>query len=63
LFWGWLWGPVGMLLCVPVTVIAKIVLEADEDTRAFAVFLGSHRDVLALAKEQGLNLSEDERRI
>ncbi|MEM6929042.1 MAG: AI-2E family transporter, partial [Myxococcota bacterium] len=43
-FWGWLWGPVGMLLCVPLTVIAKLVLESNEDTRWVALLLGSPRD-------------------
>jgi len=27
LFWGWLWGPLGALLSVPLMVVAKIVLE------------------------------------
>jgi predicted PurR-regulated permease PerM len=43
LFWGWVWGPVGMLFCVPMTVIAKIILEQDEDTRWIAVLLGPAR--------------------
>lgn len=43
-FWGWLWGPVGMLLCVPLTVIAKLVLESNDETRWVAVLLGSPRD-------------------
>jgi len=45
LFWGWVWGPAGMLFSVPMTVIAKLVLEGSEDTRWIAVFLGSARDV------------------
>lgn len=46
IFWGWLWGPVGMLFCVPMTVIAKLFLESQEDTRWIAVFLGSPREIL-----------------
>lgn len=49
-FWGWLWGPVGMLLCVPLTVMAKLVLESNEDTRWLAVLLGSPRDVRRAAE-------------
>ena len=40
LFWGWLWGPAGMLLSVPLTVIAKILLESSEGGRPIAVLLG-----------------------
>ncbi len=41
LFWGWLLGPVGMLLSVPLTMTAKIALESREDTRWLAVLLGT----------------------
>jgi predicted PurR-regulated permease PerM len=29
-FWGWLWGPMGMLLSVPLTMIVKILLESSD---------------------------------
>lgn len=44
IFWGWLLGPVGMLLSVPLTIIARIALEASENGRKIAVILGDGRD-------------------
>ena len=41
LFWGWLLGIVGMLLSIPLTMMAKIVLDANENTRWIAVLLGT----------------------
>ncbi|MBV24617.1 MAG: hypothetical protein CME12_00670 [Gemmatimonadetes bacterium] len=39
LFWAWVWGPVGALLAVPLTMIVKIMLENIEDLRWVAVLL------------------------
>jgi AI-2 transport protein TqsA len=46
LFWGWVWGPVGMLLSVPLTVILKIALEHSDDFRWMAILLGPRGDRL-----------------
>jgi predicted PurR-regulated permease PerM len=40
IFWGWVWGPLGMLLSVPLTVIVKIALEHSSSMRGLAVLLG-----------------------
>ncbi len=39
-FWGFVWGPVGMLLSVPLTMAVKIALENNEDLKWIAVLLG-----------------------
>jgi predicted PurR-regulated permease PerM len=39
-FWGWILGPVGMLLSVPLTIAIKIALDSHSDTRWMAVMLG-----------------------
>jgi AI-2 transport protein TqsA len=39
LFWAWVWGPVGALLAVPLTMIVKIMLENTKDLRWIALLL------------------------
>ena len=38
-FWGWVWGGVGMLLSVPLTMVVKILLESSSELRWIAVLL------------------------
>jgi predicted PurR-regulated permease PerM len=40
IFWGWVLGPIGMLLSVPLTITIKIALDSSEETRWLAVLLG-----------------------
>ena len=37
IFWGWLWGPVGMLMAVPLTMLLKVALDNSSDLRWIAV--------------------------
>ncbi|MFC3854025.1 AI-2E family transporter [Salinispirillum marinum] len=41
LLWGWLFGPVGMFLSIPLTMIAKIALEQSPSTQWIGIILGS----------------------
>lgn len=52
IFWGWVWGPVGMLLSVPLTMIVKILLENSEDLKWLAVMLDSGRAAAARVARQ-----------
>jgi AI-2 transport protein TqsA len=55
LFWGWVLGPVGMLLSVPLTITAKIALDSREETRWLAVMLGSEKAVKLQSAEDREN--------
>ena len=52
-FWGWVWGPIGMLLSVPLTMVVKIMLENTEEFRWVAVLLGDGRAAERLAPAAG----------
>lgn len=54
-FWGWVLGPVGMLLSVPLTMAVKIALGGSESTQWISVLLGSNREaaeILAARRER-----------
>ena len=38
--WGWVLGPVGMLLSIPLTIMIKIALESQDSTRWISIMLG-----------------------
>ena len=40
LFWGWMWGAIGLLLAIPVTAAMKIIFDHIEGLRAYGAWLG-----------------------
>ncbi len=42
--WGWVLGPVGMLLSIPLTIMVKIAFESQEETKWIGVMMGSGAD-------------------
>ncbi len=47
-FWGWVLGPVGMLLSVPITMSFKIALDKNPETRWISVMLGTNSEAANL---------------
>ena len=44
-FWGWVLGPIGMILSVPITSLVKIALESYEQTQGLAIMLRSGTEI------------------
>ena len=51
-FWGWAWGPIGMFLSVPITMMVKILLENSDDLRWVATLMGSARSLKKTTRHQ-----------
>jgi predicted PurR-regulated permease PerM len=45
IFWGWILGPVGLILSVPITVALKIFMGSYPGSRWLAVMLGAEDEV------------------
>ena len=41
LFWGWLWGGVGLLLAIPITAAMKIIFDHVSSLRAYGKWMGT----------------------
>lgn len=53
LFWAWVWGPVGALLAVPLTMVVKIGLENTQDLRWVALLIDKEAPAGAAAGGRG----------
>ena len=42
-FWGWLWGPLGMLLAVPLTMVLKVILEGSDEFRWIGIAISAEQ--------------------
>lgn len=51
LFWGFIWGPVGMLLAVPLTMLVKVMLDNSSDLRWISAFMGKGGGVIPAGME------------
>ena len=51
LFWGWLWGPLGMLLAVPLTMVLKVILEGSDEFRWIGVAISAEQPAGSAEKE------------
>lgn len=46
LFWGWVWGLVGMFLAVPLTMVVKVILDNSDDLRWLSIAMGKREEPL-----------------
>ena len=53
MFWGWVWGPFGMLLAVPLTMTLKVFLDGSEELRWLGVAIAGRdtEPVMAITKK------------
>jgi AI-2 transport protein TqsA len=55
IFWGWVFGPVGMFLSVPITMAFKIAMGASKETQWIAILMGSDAE----QKEKSISEAEE----
>ena len=44
LYWGWLWGGIGIVLAVPITAALKVVCDHVETLKPIGILLGGKQD-------------------
>lgn len=51
-FWGWMWGAIGVLLSVPLTMTVRVMLEKSDDYRWVAVLLAPSNEPVLIGRDQ-----------
>lgn len=54
LFWGYILGPVGMLIATPLMIAIKIILDSRPVTRGMGIFLSDEKEIKQLEENQKL---------
>jgi len=62
LFWGFIFGTVGMFLSVPFTMAIKIILEQNEKTRWLAILLGTPADAKIYLEQKGQIIKKQQKK-
>lgn len=60
IFWGWLWGPLGMFLAVPLTMVIKVLLDNSEEFRWVSVAMAQKKIRRGEVEVVGYDLDENE---
>jgi AI-2 transport protein TqsA len=55
IFWGYVWGIVGMLLSVPIMVMLKIILSKFESTKSISILMSYNKQPGLIAKSRKKN--------
>ena len=46
LFWGWVWGLIGMFLAVPLTMVVKVALDNSQDLHWLSIAMGKREEAM-----------------
>lgn len=59
-FWGWVLGPMGVLLAVPLTMVLKLIFNQTEELRVVAVLMGSQREGRTAWRQDGPRITVEQ---
>ncbi len=59
MFWGWVWGPFGMLLAVPITMTLKVFLDGSDELRWLGVAIAGRNTHPPMAITQKLEKTKE----